>query len=645
MDAETVVVVGNGMVGYRFCKTLVERGGHRQYRVIVIGEEPRPAYDRVHLTDLFAGKTADALILAPPTWYEDQGLDLYLGNRIVGIDRERQLVRSAAGRGIPYDRLILATGSRPVLPPAEGTDLPGVFRYRTVEHLDDILQYAARVRRAAVIGGGLLGLEAARALQELGLDVSVVEARGPGLMARQLDREGGKALQTEVEKLGVKVYAGRQTKWIQASGDERIVRFAYGGQLTVDMVVISVGVRPRDELATAAELPCGRYGGIVVDDQLRTADPRIYAIGDCVSHRGKVYGFLAPGQRMADVVAINLTGGQALFEGWTPSVKLKLMGIEVAIAGEPANLRERQTVLVGRRNGTYRKLVLEEGRVAGAVSVGPWREFARVHDAISEGRRLKPWQIRRFQRTGQLWADDTAPVSEWADTSKVCTCTGVTRGELGDAMAAGATTVAALAARTGASTVCGSCAPLLAELVGATPTERVGQQRKLVVASVAAAIMTVVIAMAAPLGAPASVQGARFLTGSISKEVSGFTLLGLAIVALVLSARKRVKLFTAGPLVLWRLVHAVVALASLVVLIAHTELRFGANVNLALMVSFLGTALTGALTGVVVAMVDPTRSRSLAVRSFVVGAHIVLFWALPALVALHIAAAYYFSGR
>jgi NAD(P)H-dependent nitrite reductase large subunit len=649
MDAETLVVVGNGMVSYRFCRTLIEREGHRRYRVIVVGEEPRPAYDRVHLTELFGGKTADQLILAPPAWYEDHGLDLYLGDRIVAIDRERQIVRSAGGRGIPYDQLVLATGSRPVVPAAEGTDLPGVFRYRTVEDLNAIVDYASRVGRAAVIGGGLLGLEAARALQELGLDVSVVEARGPGLMARQLDREGGKALQAEVEKLGVKVYAGRQTKWIQASGDERIVRFAYGGQLTVDMVVVSVGVRPRDDLAVGCGLPCGRYGGIVVDDCLQTPDPRIHAVGDCVSHRGKVYGFLAPGQRMADVVATNLTGGQATFEGWTPSVKLKLMGIEVAIAGEPANLRERQTVLVGRRNGTYRKLILDEGRLAGAVAVGPWREFARVHDAISEGRRLRPWQIRRFQRTGQVWADDAVPVSEWADSAKVCTCTGVTRGELGTAMADGATTVEALATRTGASTVCGSCASLLGELVGTTLSEPAGRQRGLLVGSLLAAVMAALIATAAPLPTPSTFNAdpslASLWRDHVSKETSGFVLLALATATLLLSLRKRSKLVGAAPVVVWRVVHAVVALAALALLALHTELRPGVNVNLALMVSFLGTAATGALAGAIVAMVKPTKARSIAVRSFVVGAHVVLFWALPVLVVLHVAAVYYFAGR
>lgn len=643
---ETLVVVGNGMVGHRFCKTLVERGGHTRYRVIVFGEEPRPAYDRVHLTELFEGKNAEDLTLASPAWYEENGLDLHLGEEIVAVDREAHTIRTASGRGISYDHLILATGSNPVVPEAKGTDLPGVFLYRTVEHLNAIVEYARTVKTAAVIGGGLLGLEAARALQQLGLDVAVIEARGPGLMARQLDREGGKRLQAEVEKLGVKVYAGRATKWIEEWGAERTLHFVIGASLTVGMVVMAVGVRPRDDLAGASELPCGKYGGVVVDDRLQTSDPRIYAIGECACHRSKVYGFVAPGQRMADVVATNLTGGHATFDGWMPAVKLKLMGVEVAMAGDPGAARDDQTVLLGPVNGTYRKLVVERGRIIGAISVGAWREFTRVQDAIASGRRLWSWNVRRFRRTGQLWSGDAEAVSEWVNSTKVCTCTGVTRGQLGVAIAGGHTTVEKLASRTGASTVCGSCKPLLAELVGAQPTRR---QYGLVMASLVAVVLAALIAIAtAPGGHDAFKVGRATLSlwrDHLGREVSGATLLGLAVIGLMLSLRKRWKFFGAGTVTMWRLVHAAVGVAMLAVLVVHTELRLGVNVNLALMVSVLGTAITGALTGPIVALVKPSTPRSRAIRFFFIGAHIVFFSALPLLVALHVFVVYYFGGR
>jgi len=646
--SETVVVVGNGMVGYRFCRTLVERGGHERYRVIIVGEESQPAYDRVHLTELFAGKSPDDLTLAPPAWYEEHGLDLYLGDRIVAIDRDEQIVRSAAGRGIPYDTLILATGSRPVAPSMKGTDLSGVFRYRTVDDLNAMLEYARTVSSAAVLGGGLLGLEAARALQKLGLDVTVIEARGPGLMARQLDRAGAKALQAEVERLGVKVFPGRQTKWIEKWGAERVVHFAYGDELSVGMVVIAVGVRPRDDLAATCGLPCGRFGGIVVDDRLQTPDPRIYAIGECACHRDKLYGFVAPGQRMADVVAVNLTGGNATFEGWMPSAKLKLMGVEVAMAGDPATAGEGQVFVVGPTDGTYRKLFVDRGRVAAAVAVGAWREFARVQDAITDRRRLWPWNIYRFQRTGHIWFGDGAPVSEWTDDAKVCSCTGVTRGQLGAAMAGGETTVEGLARSTGASTVCGSCAPLLAELIGGVSAEA-ARQPGLLIASGISAILLALVVFAGPLRDPDMLQAGRsallVARDQVSQEISGFTLVGLAIVGLVLSLRKRWRWFSAGPVSTWRLVHGAVGVATLAVLVVHTQLRLGVNLNLALMVSFLGTAVTGAMAGVVVALAGISKPRSRAIRAFFIGIHIVLFSALPALVVLHVVAIYYFSGR
>jgi nitrite reductase (NADH) large subunit len=287
--------------------------------------------------------------------------------------------------------------------------------------------------------------------------------------------------------------------------------------------------------------------------------------------------------------------------------------------------------------------------VAAAVSVGAWREFARVHDAITERRRLWPWNIYRFQRTGHIWSGDAAPVSEWADDAKVCTCTGVTRGQLGAAIARGDTTVEGLARRTGASTVCGSCAPLLAELVGGTSEEAAGRQPGLLIASIIAAIMIAFVASAGPLRDPDMLQTVRsalvLSRDRVSPEISGFTLVGLAVVGLLASLRKRWKSFTAGTVSAWRLVHAAVGVATLAVLLVHTELRLGVNLNFALMVSFLGTAVTGAMAGIVVAFAGISKPRSRAIRYFFIGMHIVLFSALPALVVLHVVAIYYFSGR
>jgi nitrite reductase (NADH) large subunit len=272
-----------------------------------------------------------------------------------------------------------------------------------------------------------------------------------------------------------------------------------------------------------------------------------------------------------------------------------------------------------------------------------------VQDAITERRRLWPWNIYRFQRTGRIWSGDAAPVSEWADDAKVCTCTGVTRGQLGAAIVQGNTTVEALARRTGASTVCGSCAPLLAELVGGTSAEAAGRQPGLLIASIVAAIMIAIVAFAAPLRDPATLKAGLsallLWRDHVSPEISGFTLVGLAIAGLVLSLRKRWKSFAAGPLSTWRLVHGAVGVATLAVLVVHTELRFGVNLNFALMVSFLGTAVTGAIAGGVVALAGISKPTSRAIRYFFIGMHIVLFSALPALVVLHVVAIYYFAGR
>ncbi|UQA59408.1 FAD-dependent oxidoreductase [Polyangium aurulentum] len=478
-DAQTLVIIGNGMVGFKLCQRMVEYGAHEQIRIVVFGEEPRPAYDRVHLSELFAGRPSASLTLAPESWYAEHGIELHLDDPVVYVDRVRSVVVSASGVEVPYNRLVFATGSRPFVPPVEGADLPGVFVYRTIEDLYEIEDHALEVRSAAIIGGGLLGLEAAKAVYDLGLRVHVVEV-AKGLMPRQLDAEGANVLRGKIEQLGVKVHCGKKLTRISAmpapapSADgepvhaDRVLTFDDGEMLAVGMVVFSAGVRPRGELAKAAGLACSANGGIIVNDLLETSDPQIFAIGECASHRGITYGLVLPGYQMVDALAANLLGAQQRFEGADQSAKLKLMGITVAAFGaHDGDTSLGGNALVFNGGGVYRKLVVQNGRLIGAVTVGDWENLDRIHDLLKAPLPLSFWDMRRFRGTGNLWPkSESSSVTEWAPDAIVCGCLRVTRGTLDEAIAAGCSAVEELSARTGAGTLCGSCKPLMSELLG-----------------------------------------------------------------------------------------------------------------------------------------------------------------------------------
>src|SRR5215831_18775265 len=283
-DARTVVVVGNGMVGHRFCDSLATRDSSGRYRIVCFGDEPRTAYDRVHMSGLFAGSTPESLALADADWYAARGIALHVGERVTAIDRVKRTITSQRGRTLRYDVLVLATGSAPFVPPLPGIDLDGVFTYRTIDDVERIRAWGGRSHRVAVIGGGLLGLEAAKAAVDLGLETYVVEF-APRLMPRQVDAVGGEILQQAVESMGVRVLVGARTTAIV--GDGTVAGLALEGSdlLDVDMVIVSAGIRARDELARQAGLQVGPRGGILVDDELRTSDTAVYCIGARALHR------------------------------------------------------------------------------------------------------------------------------------------------------------------------------------------------------------------------------------------------------------------------------------------------------------------------------------------------------------------------
>ena len=469
MNIGNIVVIGNGMVGQRFLEDLVGRLDGRAAEVTVFCAEPRPAYDRVQLTSFFSGKSAADLNLVPDGFFERHGIQLRLGDKATVVDRARKVVRSARGHELPYDKLVLATGSYPFVPRVPGAEWPDCFVYRAIEDLEAIRAAASRARVGTVIGGGLLGLEAAKALHDLGLETHVVEF-APRLMAVQLDDAGGRLLRRKIEALGVSIHTSKETTKI-AKGAERSHKllFADGGSLETDLVVFSAGIRPRDQLARAAGLAIGERGGIVVNDHCQTNDSNIYALGECALWSGRIYGLVAPGYQMAGVAARHLAGEHdARFADADMSTKLKLMGVDVASIGDAhgAAPGALNCVFTDEATGLYKKLVIsgDRKRLLGAVLVGDAADYGSLLqmtlNAIPLPEHPEDLILPAREGGGKGLGVELLPA-----TALICSCNSVTKRGICDAIAAGATSLGAIKKETKASTTCGGCGPLVKQIL------------------------------------------------------------------------------------------------------------------------------------------------------------------------------------
>jgi len=474
MNPRTLVLAGHGMVGHKLIEVLAGRDGGERWRVVVLAEEPRRAYDRVKLSSLFAGATEADLALGDDSVLGAPWVEIALGDPVVSIDRAARTVTTGGGRSQAYDALVLATGSSPFVPPIPGIDRPGCFVYRTIEDLDAIAAHARGCRAGAVIGGGLLGLEAANALRELGLVTHVVEA-APRLMPVQVDEGGGAVLRQRIEELGVRVRTDARTAAAVGETDEPAspvagLRFEDGEVLDVGIVVVSAGIRPRDELARSCGLAVGERGGVTVDESCRTADPAIWAIGECAHVAGRTWGLVAPGYDMARVVADRLLGGGAAFTGGDLSTKLKLLGVDVASIGDAHGTMTpgaRAVTLHDPVRAVHRSVVLDgDGRLVGAVLVGDASSYTTL---LSMARGDLPTPERPEQLLVEVAAAGTTAgpgVAALAPGALVCSCNSVTKGAIcGAIVEHELTDVGGIKALTTAGTGCGGCTPILTELL------------------------------------------------------------------------------------------------------------------------------------------------------------------------------------
>jgi nitrite reductase (NADH) large subunit len=468
-----VVVAGNGMVGYKFCEKLIARVSSEDLQITVFGEETRPAYDRVHLSEFFSGKSADELLMASREWYELNNITLHLGDPVHSIDRENKLVHSHRGLIASYDYLVLATGSSAFIPTIPGVEKDGVFIYRTIEDLEMMSNYARKAKKGAVIGGGLLGLEAAKAMLDLGVtDTHVIEF-APRLMPRQIDQAGSNILANKLEQFGLKILTGKNTSQILGDGHITGMQFSDDTLIDVDMLVISAGIKPRDELARCCGLATGSRGGIIVDEQMRTSDRDIFAIGECALYNGMIYGLVAPGYEMAEVVVNTLAGGSKAFTGFDMSTKLKLIGVDVASFGDPfaSGQNFRSLVFEDSLKGIYKRInISADGKkLIGGILVGDAEQYNMLSQTCRNNVVLppNPEDVILGSRGGE--SDGSAGVQSLPDDAMICSCENISKAMICDAVSKeGCETLDAVKKCTKAGTGCGGCVPMVKDLVNHT---------------------------------------------------------------------------------------------------------------------------------------------------------------------------------
>ena len=469
-ERKELLVVGNGMVGHHFLNEAAARGLNASYRIRVFGEEPRPAYDRVNLTKLFDGKTESDIALGSREEYAKLGIELELDECVVSLDSQAQTVTTSRGRTFRYDALVLATGSRPFVPDVPGKDVPGCFVYRTIDDLDQIRAHAASCKNGIVIGGGLLGLEAAGALVSLGLKAHVVEFM-PRLMPLQVDDVGGMVLRARIESMGVELHLSKKTVEVLKSGDRVSgLRFADGEELEADIVVFSAGIRARDELARSAGLAVGDRGGIAVDMQCRTSASNVFAIGECAALAGKTYGLVAPGYRMAEVAARILAGEGADCGSFDLSTKLKLLGVDVGSFGDAfgAAPGSKTISLYDGVARTYKKLVLSEDQkhLLGGILVGDASSYSELLTYVQNQIEVGEHPEALIAPAGGGSGKPALGIDRLPDTAIICSCNNVDKAAISCAIREQKLTkLATVKSCTKAGTTCGSCVTLVGDIL------------------------------------------------------------------------------------------------------------------------------------------------------------------------------------
>ena len=647
-EVAPIIVVGTGPVGIQFIKSLLSDTNHSL--ITVFGNEPWEPYNRVKLSSFFAGQLAWDELVNGQKLPNSDSLVVHHNCAITDINRESKTVTDELGQIHPYSKLIIATGSSPHIPTIPGIDLNNIFTFRNMSDIERLLARRTRSRTTAVIGGGVLGIEAAKAMSRENTEVIIID-HSLYLMSNQLDEQAAELLREYLLLLGIKIYLGHAVKNFIGDGEVEIIQLNNGREIECDTVILTTGIKPNVALARKARLSVGR--GIRVNDAMQTSDEDIYAIGECAEHRGKIYGVVKPGYEQAKVAAFSLSETKANYAGSLSATQIKVIDIPVFSMGDVeevsviSNKKEYVFTIPGEK--IYRKIIIKNHRLVGAISVGEWDEQGRVQETILNKRFIWPWSLKRFVKTGNIWPEEnSADINQWPASALVCNCTGVTRGQLSIIINSGCDNLTEICSQTGASSVCGSCRPLISQMLsGQTKLEPVKGSRSLLLFGFLSAVLILLSFLLPENMYSDSVQvfwqWDELWRDNLYKQISGFSLLALSVVALLLSLRKRIEKFSFSTFPVWRIIHVLVGFFAVVGIAVHSGYQLGHGFNYYLSLSFFGILLAGGISSLIVALehkFDVALSRKL--KSNFVWLHILAFWPFPVLLAVHVFKTYYF---
>lgn len=640
-----VVIVGAGPVGVRVLREL--RRELPNTPIVLFGDERYKPYNRVQLSGLLAGQhNVQDIVLAEDLLDANCPYTSFRPARICGIDILAKVVTDTRGNRQAYSKLIIATGSRPFVPGIMSRDLPGVYTFRDMADAEKLAARRAQSQHTVVLGAGLLGIEAARAMQRHHTKVTLVD-HNPHPMFRQLDSVAGDMLATQLLDFGIQLQLGTSIRMVMGTSKVEGIVLRDRTRIDCDTLVTATGINPNRDLAEQAGLAYGR--GITVNDQMQTSVKDIYAIGECCELAGEVFGLVAPGFEQAGIVARNIANdsNQESYRRNILATSLKVAGLSVFSMGEADPPRSMNTV-TWHDGDTYRRLTFSAGHLVSINAIGDWPELPALRDLANKRKWIAPWRLWHFQRTGMLFADNASTdVVAWPNSAVVCNCNAVSKGEIQGAIGAGASNLEAVTCQTQAGATCGSCKPLLQDLLGGSaqrePVLGAVSLRNLSVPVLVVALLSLAFSFDYPSSVQVGWNWGDLWRVELNKQISGFTILGLCVLSLVFSLRKRMTRFQLGQFDWWRVAHIAITALAFIAMGLHTGFRMGSQLNFALSLTFVALLVAGTLLAIGIAYehkLAPARARRL--RSLGLWSHIMLSWPLPALVGAHVLKTYYF---
>ncbi|NND68142.1 MAG: NAD(P)/FAD-dependent oxidoreductase [Halioglobus sp.] len=640
-----MVIVGAGPVGVRALREL--RRELPNTPIVLFGEERYHPYNRVQLSGLLAGQhKVQDIALEADLLEVDCPYTTFHSARISAVDTLAKVVIDTEGNRQAYSKLIIATGSRPFIPGFVARDVQGVYTFRDMADAEKLAARRVQSKHTVVLGAGLLGIEAARAMQRHHTKVTLVD-HNPHPMFRQLDPAAGGILAQQLLDAGIELQLGTSIRMVMGTNKVEGIVLHDGSHLDCDTLVVATGIRPNRDLAEQAGLAYGR--GITVNDQMQTSLRDIYAIGECCELAGEVFGLVAPGFEQAGIVARNIANAHnnESYQRNIFATSLKVAGLSVFSMGDadpPSSMR----TFTWHEGNTYRRLTLSAGHLVSINAIGDWSELPALRNLANKRKWIAPWRLWQFQRSGLLFADDSsADVVAWPAAAVVCNCNAVSKGEIQSAIGAGANNLAAVTCRTHAGAGCGSCKPLLQELIGGNatrePVKGAATLRSLSIPLLVIALLGMVFSFDYPSSVQVEWDWGDLWRVELNKQISGFTILGLCVASLVFSLRKRIGRIQLGDFDWWRIAHIATTALAFMALGLHTGFRMGSQLNFALSLTFVALLVAGTVLAIGIACehrLAPARARRL--RSLGLWSHVMLSWPLPALLGAHILKTYYF---